>query len=126
MCLLKPNANEVFIRPVASTGGRKRLSSEGGIGPEWRPRGRELFFIRGGDLVAIRLDQHHDTVGRDRSLFTAPRFEDLQFEPWGADVMPDGEHFVFDLSPQPSSGGHYNVNVVLTWFKELKRRPLHR
>lgn len=118
--------NEIFIRPVGSTGGRKRLSSEGGIAPEWARGGRELFFIRADDLVQVTLDQRYDPVGRNRTLFTVPRFEDLQFDPWSAeyDVTPDGEQFVFGLSPHPSSGGHYNV--VLNWFEELKRRRLNR
>jgi serine/threonine-protein kinase len=112
--------DEVFIRPIASRGGRKQLSSEGGTGPTWAPNGRELFFANGDHLSAVALDGQGNPVGRDRVLFSVPRFEDLQFDSENPlyDVMPDGEHFVFLL--ESSSPAHYNV--VLNWFEELKAR----
>ena len=114
--------DEIFIRPIDSTGGRKRLSSEGGVGPMWTPDGRELFFTRGDKLAVVALDGQLNPVGRDRVLFTVPRFEDLQFDPetHDVDIMPDGEHFVFGLGTQSSSATRYNV--VLNWFEELKRK----
>jgi len=113
--------DEVFIRPIGTGGGRKQLSSEGGTGPTWAPNGRELFFAKGGQLSAVTLDGQGNPVGRDRVLFSVPRFEDLQFDSENPlyDVMPDGEHFVF-LLEQLSSPTHYNV--VLNWLEELKAR----
>ena len=69
--------DEIFIRPIDSTGGRKRLSSEGGIGPMWAPDGRELFFMRGDQLAVVALDGQLNPVGRDRVLFAVPRFEEF-------------------------------------------------
>jgi serine/threonine-protein kinase len=111
--------DEVFIRPIAARGGRKQVSSEGGTRPAWSANGRELFFARGGELAAVTLDGQGNPVGRDRVLFSAPRFEDLQLDSENAlyDVMPDGEHFVF-LLEQSSSPTRYNV--VLNWLEELK------
>jgi eukaryotic-like serine/threonine-protein kinase len=113
--------DEVFIRPIGSRGGRKQVSSEGGTAPAWSPNGRELFFAKGDQLAAVTLDGQGNPVGRDRVLFSAPRFEDLQVEPENPlfDVMPDGEHFVFVLE-QSSSPTHYNI--VLNWAEELKQR----
>ncbi len=112
--------NEIFIRPIDSSGGRKRLSSEGGIGPMWAPDGRELYFMRGDRLAVVALDARRDPVGRDRVLFTVPRFEGYQYDPAtpDADIMPDGEHFVFGLGTQSTAATRYNV--VLNWFEELK------
>ncbi len=113
--------DEVFIRPVGTRGGRKQLSSEGGTGPAWAPNGRELFFANGDHLSAVTLDGQGNPVRRDRVLFSAPRFEDLQFDSENPlyGVMPDGEHFVL-LLEQSSSLTHYNI--VLNWFEELKAR----
>jgi eukaryotic-like serine/threonine-protein kinase len=118
--------NEIFIRPIGPRGGRKQVSSEGGTAPAWAPNGRELFFANGGRLAAVTLDGQGNPVGRDRVLFSAPKFEDLQFDSQDPlyDVMPDGEHFVFLLEPQLSSPKHYNV--VLNWFEELKRKSQAR
>jgi serine/threonine-protein kinase len=114
--------DEIFIRPVDSSGGRKRLSSEGGVGPEWAPGGRELFFIKDDKLCVIGLDAGSNPAGRDRILMTVPKFEDVEFDPRTAEygVMPDGERFVFNLGPSASAPTHYNV--VLNWFEELKNR----
>jgi serine/threonine protein kinase len=114
--------DEIFIRPVDSPGGRKRLSSEGGVAPEWAPGGRELFFIKEDKLCAIALNADGNPAGRDRVLMTVPKLEDLEFDPRTAEygVMPDGERFVFNLGSSASAPTHYNV--VLNWFAELKNR----
>jgi serine/threonine-protein kinase len=112
--------DEVFIRPIGTRGGRKQLSSEGGSRPTWAPNGRELFFAAADQLSAVTLDGQGNPIGRDRLLFPAPKFEDVQFDSRTAlyDVMPDGDHFLF-LLEQSSSPTQYNV--VLNWFEELKR-----
>ena len=83
-----------------------------------RPR---AFLSEGRPARWVALDAQGDPIGRDRILLTVPRFEDLQFDPGlpDYDVMPDGEHFVFELDPQPSSATY---NVVLNWFEELKKK----
>jgi Tol biopolymer transport system component len=114
--------DELFLRPMGSHGGRKQLSSEGGTAPTWAPNGRELFFVEGDQLAAVTLDGQGNPVGRERVLFRAPTFEDLQFDSENPiyDVMPDGQHFVLLLSPRLSLPKHYDV--VLNWFEELKGR----
>jgi len=114
--------DEIFIRRVDGAGGRKRVSSEGGVGPVWGPNGRELFFIKGGTLRVIGLDADGTPVGGDRSVMTVPKFEDVEFDPAMYDygILPDGAHFVFSLGPSASAPTHYNV--VLNWFQELKTR----
>jgi eukaryotic-like serine/threonine-protein kinase len=113
--------DEVFIRPAGPTGGRKRLSSDGGSSPVWG-RNRALFFLRGAQLVEVNLDGQGNPIGSNRLLFSIPRFEDFEFDSAFAefDIMPDGEHFVFGLDPPPSPATHYNL--VLNWFEELRRR----
>jgi serine/threonine-protein kinase len=112
--------DEVFIRPLGTGGGRKQLSSDGGVKPTWAPSGREVFFATNDGLYAVTLDGQGNRVGRDRRLFAAPTFEDLRFDSRSApyDVMPDGEHFVFllELTSSPT-----RYNVILNWFESLKR-----
>jgi hypothetical protein len=114
--------DELFLRPMGSHGGRKQLSSEGGTAPTWAPNGRELFFVEGDQFAAVTLDGQGNPVGRERVLFRAPTFEDLQFDSENPiyDVMPDGQHFILLLSPRLSLPKHYDV--VLNWFEELKGR----
>ena len=121
MCRMKPDVTRCSSVRFGARGGRRQLSSEGGTGPTWAPNGRELFFANGDHLSAVTLDGQGNPVGRDRVLFSAPKFEDLQFDAEAPlyDVMPDGEHFVFLLEQSPSPTRY---NVVLNWFGELNAR----
>jgi len=112
--------DEVFIRPLGARGGRKQVSSDGGTSPTWAPNGRELLFATGDQLSAIALDGQGNPVGRDRRLFSVPRYEDLQFDAGNPlyDMMPDGEHFVFVLS---QSATPTKYNIVLNWFETLNQ-----
>ena len=118
--------DEVFVRPADGTGGRQRLSSEGGIGPEWAPSGREVFFLKGDQLRAVTMNADGGPAGVDRAVFTIPKFEGREFVPGQPEfaVMPDGEHFVFGLSPQPPAATRFDL--VINWFVELNQKPLTR
>ena len=113
--------DEIYIRPIGSPGGRKRISTEGGTWPVWNRKGRELFFIKTDKLASVTLDAQGNPVDRERVILDAPKFEDLLFQPDAPfyDVMPDGEHFVMLLTPQDPSPTHYNV--VVNWFEEVQR-----
>jgi serine/threonine protein kinase len=113
--------NEIFIRPVSSSGGRKQVSSAGGTKPVWAPNGRELFFMKGDQLMASSVDAQ-GLASRDRVVLALPQFEDLRINPQNPnfDIMPDGEHFVFDYGRESSQTTHFNV--VLNWFSELQQR----
>ena len=81
------------------------------------------FFMKGSQLATIPLDAQGNSAAHDQVLFTVPKFEDLQIEPQETpyDIMPDGQHFVFELGGHSSSPTtHYNL--VLNWFTELKKK----
>jgi Tol biopolymer transport system component len=114
--------DEIFVRPIGGSGGRKQLSSAGGAVPVWAPNGRALFFMKGDQLATIFRDGEGN-FGHDQILFTVPKFEDLQVDPRGEnyDIMPDGQHFIFELlSGSSAPTTHYNL--VLNWFTELRKK----
>ena len=118
--------DEIYVRPIGSAGGRKRVSTEGGSSPAWARNGRELFFVRGDKLAAVTLDAQANPVAKNRVILDAPKLDDLAFQedfPF-YDVMPDGEHFVMVLSPRYPPPTHYNV--IINWFEELKRKAATR
>jgi dipeptidyl aminopeptidase/acylaminoacyl peptidase len=46
--------SEVYVQPFPSTGAKSQISADGGVSPEWRRDGREIFYVRGdGRLVAV-------------------------------------------------------------------------
>jgi Tol biopolymer transport system component len=114
--------DEIFIRPIGTSGGRKQLSSGGGAKPTWAPNGRALFFVKGDQLETIPLDGQGN-FGHDQLLFTVPKFEDLQVDPRSAiyDIMPDGQHFIFEIGTR-SSAPTTHYDLVLNWFTELRKK----
>jgi serine/threonine-protein kinase len=114
--------DEIYVRPIGTAGGRKRVSTEGGTSPAWARTGKELFFVKGDKLASVTLDAQANPAGRDRVILDAPKLDDLVFQEYSPmyDVMPDGEHFVMLLSPRYPPPTHYNV--VINWFEELKRK----
>ena len=114
--------HEIYIRPMSSAGGRKRISTEGGTWPTWARNSREIFFAAGDKIAAVSLDAEGNRVGQQRTIVETPRVEGYRFESDAPyyDVMPDDEHFVLRLTPQYASPTHYNV--VLNWLEELKTR----
>ena len=112
---------EIYIRPIGSAGGRKRISTEGGTWPTWARNSREIFFANGDKIAAVTLDAEGNRIGQQRIVVDTPRVAGYRFEPDAPlyDVMPDDEHFVLRLTPQYASPTHYNL--TLKWFSELQQ-----
>jgi eukaryotic-like serine/threonine-protein kinase len=46
--------SEVYVQSFPSGGGKRQVSTDGGVGPVWRGDGRELFYYaRDGNLMAV-------------------------------------------------------------------------
>ena len=113
--------DQIYIRSVGEVGGRKQLSSDGGTAPIWAPNNRDIYFLKGEQVLTVSIDGEGNPTGRDRVLFTAPTYQDARINPDGSDygIMPDGQHFVFKMGQVASSATDYSV--VLNWFEELKQ-----
>jgi Tol biopolymer transport system component len=113
---------EIYVQPYPGPGGKWQISTEGGTEPVWNPNGRELFYRSGDKMMAVEIaTQPAFAAGKPRMLFEG------QYEPTPAttpnyDVSPDGQRFLM-LKPSESAGtAPTQINVVLNWFEELKRR----
>jgi serine/threonine-protein kinase len=111
---------EVYVRPYPGPGEKHSISIGGGSEPVWDRRGRELFFRNGDQMMVVEMNtQSTFNAGRPRLLFTGP----IVRSPGriNYDVAPNGESFVMVDSGE-ESGAATDVNVLLNWFEELKRR----
>jgi len=121
-----------FFHPSTAQGlaQKIRISTEGGLHPQWSPNGRELYYrVSSGEevqrivgrrvkLMAMPIETSPVfKAGTPHVLFEGPFFDS------GHDyaVTPDGKGFIFIRETQPVSGPT-EMNVVLNWFEELKRR----
>ncbi|HSF19204.1 MAG TPA: hypothetical protein VLK65_26995, partial [Vicinamibacteria bacterium] len=90
---------EVLVQPFPRGEGRWQVSVSGGQQPIWSPRGDELFFVNGNDLMVADVTlQPAFRVGAPRRLFggesvdtnlTLPGIMERHY-----DVAPDGRRFV--------------------------------
>lgn len=105
---------EVYVSPYPPTGGKRRVSRGGGIGPVWSPDGRQLYYMRDQTMivVSLRLSPSLEIFG-ERELFQAPVQTNRGF-----DVHPKtGRLLIIDKTVD--SPIQY-VNIVTNFFELLQ------
>jgi serine/threonine-protein kinase len=108
---------EVYVRPLAGTAARVRVSFGGGAEPLWSPDGKRLFYRGGFALLAATLVRAPAlAVARRDTLFERQYPTDLWHPNY--DVTPDGRHFVM-LRPIEENR---DLVLVVNWKEELLRR----
>ncbi|MFY9529704.1 MAG: protein kinase [Candidatus Acidiferrales bacterium] len=113
---------EIYVQPYPGPGGKWQISTEGGTEPVWNPNGRELFYRSGDKMMAVDIaSQPSFAAGTPRMLFEG------QYEPTPAttpnyDSPPDGQRFLMLKPVEQAQAAPTQMNVVLNWFEELKRR----
>ncbi len=112
---------EIYVQPYPGPGGKWQISAEGATEAVWNPNGRELFYRNGDKMMAVDVTtQPSFTAGKPKMLFegryvrTPRTFADY-------DVSPDGQRFLM-LKATEQAQASAQINVVLNWFEELKRR----
>lgn len=99
---------EVYVQPFPRGEGRWQVSSGGGQNPMWNPRGGELFFVSGDDLMAAPVTTGSSAgmnpapervqVGAAQRLFSGSAAGSRLIEPTYVErhyaVAPDGRRFL--------------------------------
>jgi Tol biopolymer transport system component len=113
---------EVYVQPYPGPGGKWLISTEGGTEPAWNSSGRELFYRSGDKMMAVDIATHPSfTAGKPRVLFQG-RYEPTPGTTPNYDVSPDGQRFLMLKPDEQEGSAPTQINVVLNWFEELKRR----
>jgi Tol biopolymer transport system component len=113
---------EIYVLPYPGPGGKWQISTEGGKEPVWNRNGRELFYRSGSKMMAVEIVTHPSFVaGKPRMLFEGPYLATPLTSPY-YDVAPDGQHFLMLKPTEQAQAAPTQINVVLNWFEELKRR----
>ena len=114
---------EVYVQPYPGPGGKWQISIEGGTEPIWNRNGRELFYRSGTKMMAVETTtQPNFSAGKPRVLFEGQYVlavfpaMDLTY-----DVSADGQRFLM-VKETGQATSPTQINVVLNWFEELKRR----
>ena len=112
-------AKQVYAVRFPDGNGRVQISTDGGSDPQWAGNGRELFYLNGGKMLSASISsQPVFTAGRPQVLF-AGTFHARTSNPAYA-VTRDGQHFL--MVKQTDTESPRQIDIVLNWFEELKRR----
>jgi eukaryotic-like serine/threonine-protein kinase len=114
---------EIYVQPYPGPGGKWQISTEGGTEPAWNPNGQELFYRSGVKMMAVDIvSQPNFAAGKPRTLFEG-QYELSPATSPNYDVSPDGQRFLMLKSAaETGESAPTQINVVLNWFEELKRR----
>jgi eukaryotic-like serine/threonine-protein kinase len=114
-------ANEVYVRPLSPAGEKVRVSSAGGLQPDWRGDGRELYFLTPDrTLMAVAVQAEGDRLdfGTPVRLFKAPVADPT----WGRNhyqAAADGRRFLINVLDPTQGVNLPDVVVVLDWARAM-------
>jgi Tol biopolymer transport system component len=113
---------EIYVLAYPGPGGKFQISTNGGTEPVWNPNGRELFYRSGNKMMVVDVaSQTSFSAGKPRILFEG-RFLPTPATSPNYDVSPDGQRFLMIKAAEPEEQSATQINIVLNWFEELKRR----
>jgi eukaryotic-like serine/threonine-protein kinase len=114
--------SEIYVQLYPGPGGKLQVSRDGGVEPLWNPNGRELFYRNGNKMMAVAITtQPSFTLGIPQLLFE--RSYVLATVPISNyDVSPDGRRFLMIKPTEQEQAARTQINIVLNWFEELKRK----
>jgi serine/threonine-protein kinase len=115
-------ANEIFVRDL-STGGRWQVSSAGGEEPRWSGNGRELYFRRDTQLLAVSVEAGEQFRPGEPRVVVDGIYNLRSGSLMSYDVDPKRERFLM-IRPANSSeiSAITSLHVVLNWFTDLRAK----
>ena len=103
---------EIFVVPFPPTGERFKISTSGGVQPEWRGNGRELFYVDPlGTLMAVDIRPTlRFEADSPHPLFRTRLQRNFETEEYR--VTADGQRFLLRVPV----GGSVRTTLVLNWW----------
>ncbi len=113
---------EVYVRPFPAASGQTPISIAGGMQPEWRRDGKELFYISADSkltAVPVTTDGATFSAGTPHALFDVEAPEPIAPYPTDYAVTADGQRFLVNtVVDQPTRPA---LTVILNWTAGLKK-----
>ena len=113
---------EIYVQPYPGPGGKWQISTEGGTEAIWNPNGRELFYRSGSKMMAVDVTtQPTFSAGNPKLLFEGPYRPSPSDQP-NYSVSHDGQRFLMLKTSDKPEQAATQINVVLNWFEDLKKK----
>jgi len=110
---------EVYMQRFPDGGDKQRISTDGGDEPVWDPFGKKLYYRVGDKMMVVTVDTVPEFIASTPKELFPGRYVSCRFSA-NYDITPEGDRFIMikpDEESEPTQ-----INVVLNWFEELKRR----
>ncbi len=108
----EPGQDEIYVSQYPEATRSWRISNGGGVNPQWRGDGKELYFISGGELVAVSVGAGDDfQFGPPQSLF---KIETREYV-----ASKDGKRFLTGVVTEKAPPSP--INVVVNWTAGIKK-----
>ena len=110
---------EVYVQPFPSGGGKRQISTSGGVQPAWRSDGRELFYLgEDGAMMSVSVNAGPDfEAGTPQMLFRASIGGLLGMRHYA--VSSDGQRFLVVTQVQQQT--ERPINVMVDWPHALTK-----
>jgi Tol biopolymer transport system component len=113
-------AYEVYVQSFPKGGGKRQVSTKGGVGPHWRRDGKELLYYSAeGKLMSVEVKTGASfEASAPRALFEFRSGNGLVVvAPYA--VSADGQRFLLNTLVDESGGAPFTV--ILNWTAEVKK-----
>jgi eukaryotic-like serine/threonine-protein kinase len=113
---------EVYVRAFPSAAERKQISIEGGMEPEWRGDGKELFYLSADQrimAVPITTDGTNLIAGAPHPLFSVDVVEPSAPFPVSYAVSADGQRFA--VNSFVNEPNRQTLTVLLNWADAVRK-----
>ena len=108
---------EVYVQPFPPDGRRWQVSTEGGEEPIWSGTGKELFYRRGLEWVAVEVSTTGGFTMKKSGVVISGGYVNVAGRSY--DVTRDGNRFLV-LERLDSDVRLTEIRVVKNWFQEVE------
>jgi Tol biopolymer transport system component len=115
---------EVYVRafpqPASGQGGKWQISNGGGFWPKWSPKGRELLYESGDQIMAVSYSVKGESFVPEKPRVWVSKIGGTK----GFDVSPDGKRLAVVMpveTPEATKPDH-EVTFIFNFLDELRRR----
>ena len=102
------------------------MTQQNGVNPLWSPDGKELFYLKPGQVLRIDIATEPAFAFGNEQVLGMQGFVSTGGGIRPYDITPDGQHFLMVFPADQANSGTETaaerINIVLNWFEELKER----
>ena len=123
---LGAQTSETYVQPFPPSGAKYQITRDGG-NPLWSGDGKELFFTSGSPsrLSSVSVQTQSGFTFANPVQLPIQGFQQALDDRRNYDITPDGKQFIMVFPPGQNSTESrpaLQIQVILNWFEDLKKR----